>query len=196
VALDGAFGGDDWTTTPNLPWTSLSNLQRVIFAPFWADVDTTTNGSGTVGYGTNCVYLGTDTGWRGAFGITWAGVSYVSYEVPRTNRANSFQMLLIDRSDMTNGDFDLQYRYQSIQWDTADSASGRGGFCQLDGGSPSPARAGFASTNSVCCFELPGSGACGALLDGGTNALTGTHSVGYPAGVYTWHFRNGAPSGP
>ena len=52
---------------------------------------------------------------------------------------------------------------------------------------------GFANRN-LCCTELPGSGVCGALLDG--NAATGLtkHHIGpNPNGVYTWEFNQCLP---
>ncbi len=180
VTLDDPFGGHvPPSFVPALP---LTNLQRVIFAPFWADVDTTTNGSGTVGWGCGCVLVNSNNTRRAAFGITWRNVSYYKNHRDKTN---SFQMLIIDRSDLGTNFFDLQYRYGTIQWDTADSASGMGGLCNFGAGFP--ARVGFASgTNGV---ELPGSGVCNALLDNGRNSLA--HST--TNGVFTWRFTNCVP---
>jgi len=195
VTLDRMFGTrhrlglDLHSFEPSVP---LINLPRVIFARFWADIDTTTNsGSGTVKWGCNCVSVnGTN---RQAFAVTWRDVGYFPDIGERSDKANSFQMLIIERSDRGPGAFDLQYRYKHIKWDTASSCSGTKGLCtRLPTGDPKefPARVGFASGTN-CWFEFPGSGECDqALLDNRTKALAGSSSGLGTNGVYTWRFTN------
>jgi Nidogen-like len=175
-----------------VPSPRLADLQRVIFAPFWADADTTTNGSGSVGWGCGCGFA-VPGKWRPAFGVTWRNVGYYK---GGADKSNGFQMLIIDRSDRGRGSFDLQYRYAAIQWDTADPAFGRDGLCDLGAGFP--ARVGYANGTNCPPVELTGSGVCGALLDTGGNALINGSLGQGPAGVYTWHFTNTcfAPNGP
>ena len=182
VTLDGPLGA-------YTPGTPLVALGRVIFAPFWADVDTRHPRSGQVKWGCNCVYV-PGVGWRQAFGVTWRNVGfYASQYAPP---GNSFQMLFIDRSDRGTGDFDLQYRYANLRWDIGQASGGdANGLCA----SPTApaARAGFAGGTN-CSEELPGSGVCGALLDG--NPATGL--INYKRnsaanGVYTWPFLNCRP---
>jgi hypothetical protein len=189
VTLDGPFGGH---VEPSFdPSRALSNVNHVIFAPFWADLDTTTNGSGVVSYGPTCGFA--SGSWRPAFSVTWSNVGYYKGHKGKTN---TFQMLLIEGEDFgTSGNFfDLQYRYAGIQWDTADSCGGdTTGLCLTNPGgikAGEPARVGFASTNG-CAFELPGSSTNNALLDNGTNSLTANSVNSTVKGVYTWHFVRG-----
>jgi len=182
VTLDTSFGGRN---QPNyLPAAPLSALAHVIFAPFWADVDTTTNGTGSIGWGTGCAYASDLRVGRQAFGVTWSKVGYYK---GHKNKNNSFQLLIIDRSDVATGAFDLQYRYGGIGWDTADSASGINGLC--DFGAGYPARVGYCGSN-IYNFELTGSGVSGALVDGGANSLVANSIGSTNRGVYTWHFTN------
>jgi len=96
-------------------------------------------------------------------------------------------LVLIDRSDRTNGDFDLEFNYSQIQWETGDVSGGSDGL----GGSS--ARAGYASTNSST-FEINGSGVNGAFLD--TNMVTGLIYTNFNStvpGRYVFQFHNGVP---
>jgi len=186
VTLDGPFSGHDLQVPTFAPAKRLCSLDRAIFAPFWADVDTT--GVGIVGWGCSCAFV-PGIGTRSAFGATWRGVGYQKGNIDKTN---SFQVIIIDRSDRALGDFDLQYRYSGIQWDTADSCFGNNGLCLPGGVAGIPARAGYAGGTN-CCFELPGSGKCDALLDSGSNALVKNHLGPGPAGVFTWQFKNCSP---
>lgn len=152
------FTGPLGTYTPfNLVTTGTQ-----IIAPFFGDVDTRAAGD-PVTYGT-----GTFDG-HAAFGVNWVNVDYFSSNVNHTNR-NSFQLILVDRSDVAAGDFDFIFNYDLIQWETgqasASDANGRGGFC---------ARVGY-SNGSTTSFELPGSAICGSFLDSGT----GNFALGQP----------------
>jgi hypothetical protein len=151
-----------------------------IIAPFWGDVDTRGQCSAPVTYGTNTV------SGHIAFGVNWAYVGYYSEQV---NKLNAFQLILIDRSDVAVGDFDLEFNYDQIQWESGAASGGPNGL----GGDA--ARVGFASPNNSG-FEFNGSGVVGALLD--TNAVTGliTNSFNSSAlGRYVFQFRNGFPLG-
>jgi hypothetical protein len=187
VTLDGPFGGHDLAAIVRSfePGTPLCSIRHSIFAPFWADIDTAPPGSGTVGWGCACAFV-RGIGARPAFGVTWRGVGFFK---GHSDKTNSFQLLIIDRSaDGAQGDFDVQYRYETMQWDAAESAAGAaGGLCF--GGVGEPARVGFAG-GAGCCFELPGSFRCGELIDGGAHALVSNHTPGNPNGVYTFHFAN------
>jgi len=150
---------------------------RSIIAPFFADVDT--RGGNVLTYGPGAV------GERPAFGATWPGVGCYS-----NNQAvlDYFQVLLIDRSDVGLGDFDIEFNYDQIQWETG-TASGGNSVCQ--GGSS--ARVGY-SNGQTTAFELPGSAVNGAFLD--TNTVTGLiHNSrnSLQPGRYLFPVRNGAP---
>jgi hypothetical protein len=170
--------------TPN--YTILQEVQSSYYgpggmiAPFWADVDTQGLGSGVTTYGTNMV------DGRAAFGVSWIDVGYYSYG---DDKLNSFQMVMIDRPDRTNGDFDLEFNYSQIQWETGYASGGSDGL----GGSS--ARAGYASA-SGSTFEMNGSGVNGAFLD--SNAVTGLIHTNFNStvpGRYVFQFHNGVPLG-
>jgi hypothetical protein len=118
------FDGQLSTFTPY----ELLSTNQVIIAPFFADVDTRGAGSGEVTYG-NVTFEGRD-----AFCVNWVDVGY--YDA-HTDKLNSFQLLLVDRSDVQAGDFDILFNYDKIQWETGDASGGSGGL----GGSS--ARAGY-----------------------------------------------------
>jgi hypothetical protein len=158
----------------------LTTTQRVIIAPFFADVDTRTGNVLTYGTGT--------VNGRPAFGVTWPGVGCFSQT---TSVLNTFQAVLIDRSDIAPGDFDIEFNYDSIQWE-AGMASGGSARC-LGGAS---ARAGFSAGTGApgTFFELPGSGVPGSFLN--SNASTGLihHSQNSPqTGRYVFPVRTGIP---
>jgi hypothetical protein len=159
----------------------LTSTQRVIIAPFFGDVDTRVGNTLTYGAGR--------VDDRPAFGVTWPGVGCFSQN---TAVLNFFQVLLINRSDVSADDFDIEFNYDSIQWETG-QASGGGPTC-LGGTS---ARAGFSNGSGLpgTFFEIAGSGVPGALLD--SNLVTGLiHNAlnsGQP-GRYVFAVRNGTPS--
>lgn len=149
-----------------------------IIAPFWADVDTTGAGSALTTYGT------TTFGGHTAFCVSWDGVGYFD---GHADKLNSFQLLLVDRSDVGAGDFDIVFNYKNLLWETGDASGGVDGF----GGSS--ARAGYSDGQSNS-FELPGSGINGGLLDSnGTTGLINNSTAGAPAGQYVYQVRNGSP---
>lgn len=159
----------------------LNSTNRQIIAPFFADVDTrgTSNGSLPVTYG-----IGTVDG-RAAFGVNWLNVGYFSGQ---TNKLNSFQLLLIDRSDTGAGNFDFEFNYGSIQWETGDFSGGTNGL----GGSS--ARAGYSNGTGAAgtFFELQGSAVNGAFLNNGPNALASGGNVGPNLpGRFMFNARNG-----
>jgi len=113
-----------------------------IIAPWWADVDT----RGAAPAGENRVY------WHvspGRFVATWFEVGYFD---SHTDLLNSFQLMLTDQSAAgAAGDFDVEFRFNALEWTTGDASDGMGGF----GGTP--AQAGFDAGNTVDFLTLPGS---------------------------------------
>ncbi|MCH8994887.1 MAG: hypothetical protein IH959_07960 [Chloroflexi bacterium] len=159
----------------------LNSTSRVIIAPFFGDVDTRGTGSGIVTYG-NTTFSG-----RTTFCANWVNVGYFD---SHTDKLNSFQLLLVDRSDVGVGDFDIIFNHDQIQWETGDfseGVNGLGGFS---------ARVGY-SNGSDTSFELPGSAVNGAFLD--SNAATGLiHNSrnSLESGRYIFEVRSGtAPTG-
>lgn len=132
---------------------SLLSSQRIIIAPFFADIDT--RGVGEVTYGSGRLF------GRDAFVVNWFDVGYFSSQ---TDKTNTFQLVLVDRSDVEPGAFDFEMNYASINWETGSASGGTNGL----GGSS--ARAGYSNGLDVF-FELEGSGVNGAFLD--NNLVTG-----------------------
>ena len=140
----------------NFVLVPLKDVSRAIIAPFYADIDTRFGGAVSYGAGT--------VGSRRAFGATWSGVRCFG----GNPALNFFQVVLIDRSDVGPGDFDIEFNYDQIHWDRAQFPAGDQdclGFFA--------ARAGFSNgTEEPGTFlELPGSGVPGTFLD--TNLRTG-----------------------
>ncbi len=173
------FAAPTGTFTPSAITGGANNP---IIAPFWADVDTrggtvapTPGGNST---GTNLVYYDLDAVNR-VLTVTWDDVGYYSIG---TDRLNAFQLQLIDRG---NGDFDIVFRYEDINWTTGGASGGSGGL----GGTP--ARAGYSAGDGVNAFELPQSGNQAAIL-----ALDDTAgNTGHP-GVTVFQVRNGVVGAP
>jgi Nidogen-like len=150
-----------------------------IIAAFWADVDTRGTGTSPVTYG-----RGTVDG-RNAFGANYLNAGYFS---SGSDKLNDFQIVLIDRNDTGAGNFDIEFNYNKIQWETGGASGGSGGL----GGSS--ARVGYAQgTAAGSSFELAGSAVNGAFLDGGRNSLVANslNSNGV-LGRYQFSARNGA----
>lgn len=165
----------------------ITNNTTKIIAPFFADVDTAVAGSSPVTYGTGTV------GGRSAFGVNWVNVRCYATEA---GGLNSFQLVLIDRSDIGAGDFDIEFNYGQIQWETG-RASGGDTSCQ---GGSAP-HIGY-SNGSNASFELQGSGTPGyfldALADGQANptGLIYNSRNSLQSGRYIFEVRNGnAPLG-
>jgi hypothetical protein len=155
--------------------SSLGSLGLNIIAPYWADVDTSNPDSGVVTYGNGTV----DN--QAAFGVNWVNVGYY---YSHADKLLSCQLVIIDRSDIAPGDFDMEFNYEKVQWEWGDVSVGV------------PPRAGF-SDEGGNSFELPNSGVEGALLD--TNTVTGLiyNSLNSTVpGQYIFNFRDGTPLEP
>jgi hypothetical protein len=164
VTFDNTQGA--YTPTP------LNNLGIKIIAPYWADVDTRNSASDVVKYGTNGVVDG-----HAVFGVDWVNVGY--YE-EHADKLLSCQLVIIDRSDIAPGDFDMEFNYSKVQWEWGDFSKN------------SPPHAGF--SNGSADEELPGSGVQGAFLD--SNVVTGLiyHNLNSSVpGRYFFSFRDGQP---
>lgn len=165
-----------------------------IIAAFWADVDTsgayyTVPPSGVVTYGVDTVNGHT------AFGVIYENVGYFS---SADDKLNSFELILIDRSDTgVAGAFDIEFNYDKIQWESGEASGGVDGLCGTQTADEcTPAAVGYsngtgdAGTN----FQLAGSFVNGALLDGGP-AATSLIDIGAGTGTQgrvTYQVRNGA----
>lgn len=166
-------------------------IGQPIIAPFFADVDTTGGGSGLVQYGTGTV---TDAllGWSNsaAFGVEWPSVGYYAGQ---TNKRNTFELILVNRSDITAGDFDIEFNYDLVQWETGSASGGSNGL----GGTS--AAAGFSnglSGASNIYYQLAGSLVNGALINGGANALVSNSLNSSTLGRYNFQVRSGVAAIP
>lgn len=156
-----------------------SRTSQPIFAPFYADVDTSSTQSGQVSWG-----RGTVDG-RAAFGVTWTNVGYANAKVDKTN---TFQIVLISRPDRAQGDFDVEFNYDKIQWEAGDANGGRSGLC----GVPcEPALAGYTDGRGLLAL-LEGSRVAGAFLDSNSNGLRTRRRQSQVPGRLVYTVDNGA----
>lgn len=149
-----------------------------MLAPFFADVDTRAG---------NVVTYGTATlNGRNVFGVNWIDVGYYSHH---TDLLNSFQLIITDRSDIAAGDFDFEFNYDKIQWETGDASGGSGGF----GGTP--AAAGW-TNGAGTYYQFPYSLTAGAFEDNGTHPLISGSRNSDTLGQYVFNVRNGQVEPP
>jgi hypothetical protein len=145
-----------------------------IIAPFFADVDTRGIGSGLTTYGTTTFQGHT------AFCVNWLDVGYFSNQ---TDKLNSFQLLLVDRSDAAPGDFDIIFNYGQLTWETGSASGGSGGF----GGTSAGAGYSNGDGDAAHFFQMPGSLVHGALLDSASTGLIHVSEGSSTLGRYVFH---------
>ncbi|WP_289295633.1 Calx-beta domain-containing protein [uncultured Reyranella sp.] len=171
------FNAASSSFTPTAITGSTSNP---VIAAYWADIDTrggtVTPTPGGTSTGTNLLWYDLDSVTQ-TFTATWDDVGYYSSQ---TNKLNAFQLSL--HKINAQGDFDITFRYENIDWTTGGASGGSNGL----GGTP--ARAGYSAGNGVEYFELPQSGNQAALLD-----LENASNVGTP-GTFVFAVRNGVPT--
>jgi hypothetical protein len=162
-----SFNGPLSTFTPN----PFPQSNQPLIAPWWADVDTRNLASGLV-------YIGTlEVSNRTAVAVTWNDVGYFSNAV---NKTNNFQLVLIDRNDTGAGNFDIEFRYDRLEWTTGSASGGSNGLGGV------PAQAGYDAGDGVNFFTLPGS-RTGDVLN---LATTSNVSLATP-GLWYFQIRNG-----
>ncbi|MCC6387291.1 MAG: hypothetical protein IT302_07920 [Dehalococcoidia bacterium] len=170
VTFDGPLG--TW-----VPF-ALNSTNRVIIAPFFTDIDTRQQGSRVVTYGS-----GTVDGRR-AFAVNWLGVGAYNSSI---ESLDSFQLVLIDRGNISAGDFDIEFNYDKLQFDSGDYNPNA---C---------ARVGYSVAGSAW-FEMTGSGTCGQFLDDRSSALVNGSRNSSQTGRYVIQVRSGlantAPGAP
>lgn len=159
-----SFASGISTYTP----TSITSGSTPMIAPFWGDVDTRAGSP---------IYVDVDE-TTDVVTVTWGNVGYFSQH---TDLTNSFQLQLFDRG---GGDFDMVFRYGSINWTTGDASGGEDGL----GGQV--AHAGFSAGNGADYFELPQSGSQSGML--GLEATMGNTGA---SGLWVFEVRNGIVAG-
>jgi hypothetical protein len=169
------------------PSTTLAGTNANIMAPFFADVDTRNTAAGQVTYSRTTAGSIPQVNGRNAFFVNWINVaSYNNQSTP----TNSFQLVLVDRSDTGAGNFDFIFNYDQIAWDIATAASS------------AKARAGWARNGTS--FELPGSGTAqngtSTLLDtssSATSLIQNMNNTENQLGRYVFQVRSGVvPNAP
>lgn len=171
------FNAASSSFTPSAITGSTSNP---VIAAYWADIDTRGGGvtptPGGTSAGTNLLWYDLDSVTH-TFTATWDDVGYYSGQ---TNKLNAFQLSIHQVN--AQGDFDITFRYENVDWTTGNASGGSNGL----GGTP--ARAGYSAGNGVEYFELPQSGNQADLL-----ALESASNIGTP-GTFVFSVRNGVPS--
>jgi hypothetical protein len=178
------------------PFGLTTNTGIPIIAAFFGDVDTRGAASAILTFGSS-TFTTNDSVNRNVFVANWLGVGYFS---TRTDLLNTFQMVLVDRSETGAGNFDIVFNYDTINWETGGASGGTNG---LGGNS---ARVGYSRGTGVSgtFAEFAGSGVNGAFLDNGplgtalihnTNVLPTDTLYTRIDGRYVLTVRNGAVSG-
>jgi hypothetical protein len=168
----------------------LTSTGQQIIAPFFADVDTSNTGS-PVTYGQDTV------NGRPAFGVNWINVDCFASGNSQPLGLNDFQLVIIERSDTGPGNFDFEFNYDSIMWETGQAS---GGNINCLGGTS--ARVGYSdgTGNPGTFFELAGSAIPGAFLDNGPAATSLIQNSipqnTIPLGRYLFEVREGQVSIP
>ncbi len=173
------------------PSTALSALGQNIMAPFWADVDTRNTSMGQVTYSNITPGSVPQVDGHPAFFVNWINVGRYNYATAGNTQMDSFQLVIVDRSDTGAGNFDFMFNYDAITWDIATASS------------TTRARVGWGRSDGSA-FELPGSGTAqgstSTLLD--TSASATSLIQNYindqdQLGRYVWEVRAGvAPNIP
>jgi hypothetical protein len=203
LGFDFYFGGQFYSST------NISNNGYVIFgsqAPVWfllhswtlfnvplispyhVDIDTRAPvvdpprppRSSEVTYGpiTYNVLVGGNSVPRPAFCVNWVNVGYFSME---DDKLNSFQLIIVGRSDRGIGDVDVHMNFEKLEWDTADGSS-----------ATLAPRVGIYDGTSIIT-ELPGSNLHGTLVDSNPGGLTHQSVGSLVPGQYVYPLQGGLP---
>jgi Ca2+-binding RTX toxin-like protein len=174
-----SFGNAVGAYTP----TTITGGGTPLIAPFWADVDTRLDTSAPIAPAGPQVVYDLDTAHH-VFTATWPGVDYFNVGADsHAPKGDFFQLQLYDRGGGgagTGNDFDIVFRYQSLQWTTGDASGGSSGL----GGTP--AHGGWTAGNGTNFEEVPGSGNQNSML-----ALPGTPGNTGVQGMWVYQVRNG-----
>ncbi len=145
-------------------YTLNSNVATPVIAVFHADVDTSRGNTITYGRGSVTVLENGENITCKAFFVNYVEVGYFSQ---RQDKLNSFQLVLIDRNDRNENDFDIEFNYDMVRWEAGENQGG------VDGIGGTTARVGFSAGSGIpgTFYELEGSGVPGTFLDNNTTAL-------------------------
>jgi len=156
----------------------LQSSNYAMIAPFFADVDTrggaTTVTAGGTSTGSNLVWYDLDS-TNETLTITWDDVGYYQSSI---NKLNAFQLRLIG---IGNGKFNIEFRYEDINWVTGSSTSSGG----TDGLGGIVARAGYSAGDGLSWYEFDQAGDQTSMLD--LESTIGNTGV---AGLYRYSLRS------
>lgn len=147
-----------------------------MIAPWWADVDTR-GAAGAIA--SNAVYVASPN--ADTVVVTWHNVGYFSGQ---TDKRNNFQLVLRNRADTGNGNFDFDFRYERLEWTTGSASGGSGGL----GGTP--AQAGYDDGQQTNYYTLPGSRTAEVL-----NLVNLSNVAANTPGLWSFAVRNGDTPG-
>jgi len=166
-----SFGSDLGEYTPQA-FTGNSTSLPPLIAPYWADVDTSCTTCGEI-------YVAAPNADTAI--ITWSNVGHFD---GNNNKTNNFQLVLHNRESETggSGNFDIEFRYDRLEWTTGDASEGSGGLGGIE------AVAGYDSGTGEF-LTLPGS-LSAEVLD---LASTSNVNIDTP-GLWTTAIRNGIMS--
>jgi hypothetical protein len=155
----------------------LTTFNRPTIAAWWADVDTRGALSMPVRYGLGQV------GGRQALCVDYDHVGYYS---AHDDKLNSFELFIVDRSDVAPGAFDIVFHYSQLQWETGDASGG------TDGVGGTSAAVGYTNgTGAPGTFlEVPGSGTPGSFLDGTPGSLVTSSTNSSEPGLHVYPIRS------
>lgn len=113
------------------PVTESAGALGLFISPLNADFDTRAGTGSTVTYGADVL------GARPAFGINWLNmVAFDPYSaVPPAGRT-SFQLVMVDRSDVAPGDFDFEFNFDAVALPDIGYLGGFGPGCLYAPGDP------------------------------------------------------------
>lgn len=171
------FDGPLATFTP----FGLAGTAHEIIAPYFADVDTRGPRSALVTFGWDTV-----NGHK-AFGANYINVGYYQ---SHDDKLSSFQVVVIDREETGAGNFDIEFNYGTITWETGDASGGVGGF----GGTPAAVGWSNGTADPDASYQYIGSLISGSFLDGGPHALIRAHVNTSVVGRMLFHARDGVLS--
>ncbi|RKF18897.1 nidogen [Alginatibacterium sediminis] len=154
--------GDDGEPAPQALLAEPEPDYLSMIAPFWADVDVRDGGQ---------IFLGAPD--QNSIAVTWKDVAGYGLDSEQTN---SFQLVLINRDDTGAGNFDVEFRYDQIEWTTGSASGGVA------------AQVGYDAGDGENHFTLPGSRS-EAVRD-----LVSTSNTGED-GVWRFAIRDGALPG-
>ncbi|MCG8617610.1 MAG: FecR domain-containing protein, partial [Desulfobacterales bacterium] len=125
-----SFGSSNSDYTPQALSNNDSGRPTMVMV-YWGDVETNlvpdSETPGVNSTGTNLIYYDLDSD-NNTFTATWDDVGYYSDKI---DKLNAFQVQLVDAG---NGDFDILFRYENINWVTTDtSTEARAGISGWDG---------------------------------------------------------------